>query len=71
MSGTENKTLVAFERMCGVGPTRAARVLGVAYPTYAQYRSGRRELPLYHHLHIAALKLLSKEALNATVKERV
>lgn len=51
------KFLLQFEAKLEVGPTKAARALGVAYPTYAGYRSGSRELPLYHIKHIHALML--------------
>lgn len=57
-----NDTLIHFEKTCGIGPTFAARLLGVAYPTYAQYRSGRRSLQQYHERHIEALLMLSKVA---------
>lgn len=42
-----NDTLLNFEKQLSLGPTYAARLLGVAYPTYAAYRAGTRELPLY------------------------
>ena len=55
-----NETLITLERTIGLGATYAARLLGVAYPTYAQYRSGRRELPLYHQRHIELPAQLQK-----------
>lgn len=66
-----NATLTAFEAAAGLGPTRAARLLGVAYPTYAQYRSGRRALPRYHQRHVQALLALDKRALDALIEEHV
>ncbi len=66
-----NQTLVKFERYCGIGSTRAAKVLGVAYPTYAQYRSARRELPTYHEYHIKVLLMLSREALINVIESRL
>jgi len=64
-----NATLVHFEAQVRLGPTRAARLLGVAYPTYAQYRSGRRPFPTYHAHHVQALLLLAPEHLSALIKE--
>jgi hypothetical protein len=63
-----NPTLLHFEKVIKLGPTFAARMLGVAYPTYAQYRSGRRELQKYHARHIEALLLLPKPALNKLIE---
>lgn len=66
-----NATLLQFEQSTALGPTRAARLLGVAYPTYAQYRSGLRPLQPYHANHIQALLLLSKPALAKLIAEHV
>lgn len=63
-----NTTLIKFEKRVNLGPTYAARLLGVAYATYAQYRSGRRVLPRYHRNHIDALLALSREALGAQIE---
>lgn len=49
-----NDTLLNFEKQLGIGPTFAARLLGVAYPTYAAYRAGSREVPLYIERSISA-----------------
>ena len=65
--GSVNKVLLNFERSTELGPTFAARLLGVAYPTYAQYRSERRELPLYHANHIEVLLLLSSANLEKVI----
>lgn len=43
-----NQTLLDLEKQLGIGPTFVARLLGIAYPTYAAYRNGQRELPIYH-----------------------
>ena len=64
-----NSTLAALEYHTKLGPTFAARLLGVAYPTYAQYRSGRRELPTYHHHHIQCLFALNAQALKNIITE--
>lgn len=54
--------LISFEQLIGHGPVKAARALGVAYPTYAAYRSASRVLPKYHVNHIHAIVLLSPDA---------
>lgn len=41
-----------FEKALNAGPVTAAKCLGCAYVTYAQYRAGSRELPLYHQRHM-------------------
>lgn len=64
-----NKVLLHFEKATGLGPTFAARLLGVAYVTYAQYRSGRRELQKYHARHIEALLLLEQPALSKLIED--
>jgi hypothetical protein len=66
-----NKTLVAFEKHIGLGPVATARVLGCAYPTYAQYRSGLRSLPTYHAYHMDALMRLSQIELRKIIQERI
>lgn len=64
-----NRLLLNFEKATGLGSTYAARLLGVAYPTYAQYRSERRELPLYHSKHIEVLLLLSRANLEKVMTD--
>lgn len=64
-----NRTLIEFEKTVELGPTFAARLLGVSYSIYAQYRSDRRPLPRYHRNHIQALLLLSKSALARAIDE--
>jgi hypothetical protein len=64
-----NPILRELERHTALGPTYAARLLGMAYITYAQCRSGRRTLQLYHERHIEALLVLSPEALAKLIKE--
>lgn len=66
-----NTQLTSFEAHVRLGPTFAAKLLGVAYPTYAQYRSGRRVLPRYRLNHIQALLLLPEPALRALIEEHV
>ena len=61
--------LLTLERRIALGPTYVARLMGLAYVTYAQYRSGRRELQLYHQRHIEALLVLPEGRLAELVKE--
>lgn len=64
-----NETLVSFETYAKLGPTFVARLMGIAYVTYAHYRSGKRELPLYHERHIAVLRMLSKVDLQRLIEK--
>lgn len=66
---TVNDTLLAYEKLYALGPVAAARVMGVAYVTYAQVRSGQRPLQLYHERHLQALMLLPAAARNRLIKE--
>lgn len=66
-----NDLLLQFEKHIALGPVLAAELLGYAYPTYAQYRSGRRPLTLYAERHIQAVMLLPGPALNAVLREHV
>lgn len=67
----KNETLLEFESKTGLGSTSAARLLGVAYVTYAQYRSMSRVLPQYHINHIEVLLLLPAPALSAVIRRNV
>jgi len=53
-----NPTLVSLELRAQIGPSDAARLLGVGRSTYAHYRSGLRDLPIYHIRHVEVLLLL-------------
>lgn len=64
-----NGTLLAFEKHIGLGPVATARVLGCAYPTYAQYRSGLRTLPPYQASQIKAVRRLEPKALAEHIQE--
>lgn len=64
-----NPILRELERHTALGPTYAARLMGMAYITYAQCRSGRRPLQLYHERHVESLLALSPEALVKLIKE--
>lgn len=63
--------IIELEDYTGLGATQAALLLGVAYPTYAQYKSGRREIQRYHLNHIQALLLLPRKSLNQLIGEHV
>lgn len=66
-----NTTLVNFERAVNLGPTFAAKLLGVSYSTYAQYRSESRRLPKYHRNHVQCLLLLPQRSLARMIREHV
>lgn len=66
-----NKTLLEFEAYTALGSTSACRLIGMAYPTYAAYRSGLRPLPRYHRNHIEDIRRLSKRALTDLIEERL
>lgn len=66
-----NKTLLDFEEKLGVCPTQAARLLGVAWSTYSQYKNLRRELPRYIVYHIDTLESLRKEHADRIIRKRV
>lgn len=65
-----NKILVDFELRTGLGSTAACKLIGIAYPTYAAYRSNARPLQPYHRNHVEDLLLLPKRTLNKLIKER-
>jgi hypothetical protein len=60
--------LIKFEKLVGLGPVKAAALLGVTYSSYAQWRSGSRELPLYHQQHIKALRAMPEDVLEWYVR---
>lgn len=68
-SGKPNQILVNFERHTSLGPTFAARLLGMPYISYAQCRSGSRVLKLHHEFHIQVLLLLDEEILMQRINE--
>lgn len=61
--------LLAFEKHYDLGPVAASRVMGVAYVTYAQFRSGERPMKLYHQRHLEALMLLPAAARAQLINE--
>lgn len=66
-----NRAIQHFEKATGLGATQAARLLGLAYPTYAQIKSGLRPLQAYHARHIEALLLLPRASLDKLIQEHV
>jgi hypothetical protein len=64
-----NTDLATFERFIGLPAKQACLVLGVAYVTYAHYRSGHRELPGYHAQHIKNLQKMNPRQLQEIIKE--
>lgn len=66
-----HQTLIEFEKHVDLGPTSACCLLGISYVTYAHYRGGQRELPVYHRTHIETIKLLSGQQLKRRIEELV
>jgi hypothetical protein len=64
MNQIMNPILIDFEFHTGLGPTYAARFLGIAYSTYAEYRRNGRKVPKYIQRHIQTVYLLSNDVLN-------
>ena len=64
-----NSLLLQFEHHTGLGATKASRLMGLAYVTYAQCRAGSRPLQLYHERHVQALMLLPRASLDKLIKE--
>ncbi|ALA45460.1 hypothetical protein ADP64_000010 [Achromobacter phage phiAxp-2] len=60
-----------LEKHTGLGATQTALLLGVAYPTYAQFKSGLRDMKPYHERHIQALLLLPRSRLAQLIGEHV
>nr|DAL65669.1 MAG TPA_asm: Protein of unknown function (DUF739) [Caudoviricetes sp.] len=63
--------LYDLEARTGLGPTRIARLLGVAYITYAHWRSGTNTMKLNHQRHVEALMRLPDDTLNDLIREHV
>lgn len=69
MNTVVNDALISFEEFIGLPAKQACLVLGVAYVTYAHYRSGSRGLPGYHERHIANLRKMNARQLQEIIKE--
>lgn len=59
-----------FERATHLRPTRACKLLGLAYSTYMGYREGVRVIPDYVLLHIDTLLRLPPAVLAEITEER-
>lgn len=66
-----NQTLLRLEQRTKLGPTYAAKLLGLAYVTYAQCKSGSRPLQTYHERHVEALLLLPAAALSKLIERYI
>lgn len=66
-----NQLLLEFEKHTMLGPTYASELLGLAYSTYAQVRSGARPMQTYTQRHLQALHMLSRPDLDKLIKEHV
>lgn len=66
-----NELLLSLENRTGLGPTFVSDLLGYAYSTYSQYRSGARPFPLYGERHVQALLVLPQTDLDVLIKEHV
>ncbi len=71
MSGEPHPTFIEFERRTSLGPTHAAKLLGLPYVSYAQVRSRMRPLKRCHVLHIEVILLLPPETLQKLIEGRV
>lgn len=66
---TPNEFMTKFEAHTGLGPTFAARVLGLPYISYAQYRNRSRKLKACHRYHMEVLMLLDEATLKARIED--
>lgn len=64
-----NAELIEFEALIELGSGSASRILGVSYPAYAKYRSGTRDLPLYHQRHIEVIGRMSRADLLKLIRD--
>lgn len=69
--GVPEEPLPYLEYYLELGATYVAKILGVAYPTYAAYRSGSRELPQYHLNQVILLLMLEEKPLAEYVEDRL
>jgi len=52
--------LTALESYLGLSASQVAKILGVAYSTYAAYKNGSRVIPEYHHDQAVILMMLDE-----------
>lgn len=62
--------LTDFEAYTDTTPTQAAKLLGLAYPRYNEFKNGTRQLKPYHVASIEAHMKLSKKTLSAIKVKR-
>ena len=62
-------TLTEFEQATNTTPTQAARLLGIAYPRYNEFKNGTRKLKPYHMASMLAHAALSGKAMAARKKQ--
>lgn len=63
--------LLRFEAHCELGPVHSAKLLGVPYITYSQWRNGKRKLKLAYRQHMDVLMLLDRPVLRNYIDEVV
>lgn len=68
---TLNEKLLAFEKYTELGSSKAAKLLGVAYVTYAQLRAGSRPMQKYMECHIETIMMLNPRQLDDLIGKRV
>lgn len=66
-----NPVLIYFEEQTGLGPTYAAKLLGMPYITYAQYRSNKRPWKVCHERHIEVILMLESKRRNEYIERIV
>lgn len=71
MAGEPHPTFIDFERKTELGPTHAAKLLGLPYVSYAQVRAGMRPLKRCHVLHIEVILLLPPERLEQLIEREI
>lgn len=64
-----NALVLEFEKHTQLGPVNAAKLLGYAYSSYAQYKSGARPLKPYLKRHIRVVMMLPREQLKVLIAE--
>jgi transcriptional regulator with XRE-family HTH domain len=64
-------TFRTFENFLCRNGMESAQVLGIAYSTYQQYRSGRKNPPRATINHIDAIQRLPLDRLHELVKDRL
>ena len=64
-------TPIEFERRTECTPGEAAKLLGLAYPRYMEFRRGAGKLKPYHFASMEAHLMLSQRALLACKNRRL